>query len=78
MSEDFLRGVLPPFRVNNLSQIEDDHASTTIAACSGIFGHPEAAKLAYLGIYGLQHRERQESAGIQRHPMAWTSTSTKP
>ena len=29
----------------------------------GIFGHPEAAKLAYLGIYGLQHRG-QESAGI--------------
>ena len=29
----------------------------------GIFGHPEAAKLAYLGIYALQHRG-QESAGI--------------
>ena len=29
----------------------------------GIFGHPEAAKLAYLGLYALQHRG-QESAGI--------------
>ena len=29
----------------------------------GVFGHPEAAKLTYLGLYGLQHRG-QESAGI--------------
>ena len=29
----------------------------------GIFGHPEAAKMAYLGVYALQHRG-QESAGI--------------
>ncbi len=29
----------------------------------GIFGHPEAARLAYLGLYALQHRG-QESAGI--------------
>jgi amidophosphoribosyltransferase len=28
-----------------------------------IFGHPEAAKMAYLGLYSLQHRG-QESAGI--------------
>lgn len=28
-----------------------------------IYGHPEAAKLAYLGLYSLQHRG-QESAGI--------------
>jgi len=28
-----------------------------------VFGHPEAAKLTYLGLYGLQHRG-QESAGI--------------
>ncbi|ANM28670.1 amidophosphoribosyltransferase [Acidobacteria bacterium Mor1] len=29
----------------------------------GIFGHPEAANLAYLGLYALQHRG-QESGGI--------------
>ena len=29
----------------------------------GVFGHPEAAQLAYLGLYALQHRG-QESAGI--------------
>lgn len=28
-----------------------------------VYGHPEAAKLTYLGLYGLQHRG-QESAGI--------------
>ena len=30
---------------------------------AGVFGHSEAAKLAYLGLYALQHRG-QESAGI--------------
>src|SRR5271166_4998067 len=29
----------------------------------GVYGHPEAAKLAFLGLYALQHRG-QESAGI--------------
>lgn len=29
----------------------------------GVFNHPEAAKIAYLGLYALQHRG-QESAGI--------------
>ena len=29
----------------------------------GIFGHPEAANLTYLGLFALQHRG-QESAGI--------------
>lgn len=29
----------------------------------GIYGHPEAAKMSYFGMYALQHRG-QESAGI--------------
>src|SRR5437870_526629 len=32
-------------------------------AVVGVYGHPEAAKLTYLGLYALQHRG-QESAGI--------------
>jgi amidophosphoribosyltransferase len=32
-------------------------------AIFGVYGHPEAAKLAYLGLYALQHRG-QESSGI--------------
>jgi len=31
----------------------------------GVFGHPEAANLAYLGMYALQHRG-QESAASYR------------
>ena len=41
---------------------EDDHFHDHCGVC-GVFGHPEAAKLAYLGLYSLQHRG-QESAGI--------------
>ena len=33
----------------------------------GIFGHPDAANLTYLGLYAMQHRG-QESAGI----VTWT------
>ena len=29
----------------------------------GVFGHPEAVQMTYLGLYALQHRG-QESAGI--------------
>ena len=32
-------------------------------AVFGIFGHPEAANMTYLGLYALQHRG-QESSGI--------------
>ena len=48
--------------MNQLIQVDDDHFHDHCGVF-GIFGHPEAAKLAYLGIYALQHRG-QESAGI--------------
>src|SRR5215472_12937129 len=47
--------------MNSLSQFDDhfhDHCGVF-----GVFGHPEAANLVYLGLYALQHRG-QESAGI--------------
>jgi amidophosphoribosyltransferase len=41
---------------------DDDHFHDECGVF-GVFGHPEAANLAYLGLYALQHRG-QESAGI--------------
>jgi amidophosphoribosyltransferase len=41
---------------------DDDHFHDQ-CGIFGIFGHPEAAALTYLGLYALQHRG-QESAGI--------------
>ena len=45
-----------------LAAIDDDHFHDR-CALFGIFGHPEAAHLTYLGLYAQQHRG-QESAGI--------------
>lgn len=42
--------------------IADDHFHDECGVF-GVFGHPEAANLTYLGLYALQHRG-QESAGI--------------
>ncbi len=47
---------------HDLRLIEDDHFHDHCAVC-GVYGHSEAAKLAYLSLYALQHRG-QESAGI--------------
>jgi amidophosphoribosyltransferase len=40
----------------------DDHPRES-CGIFGVYGHPEAAKLTYFGLYALQHRG-QESAGI--------------
>ncbi len=45
-----------------LRRIEDDHFKDQ-CGIFGVFGHPEASNLTYLGLYALQHRG-QESAGI--------------
>src|SRR5260221_3939526 len=45
-----------------LTRVLDDHFHDECGVF-GVFGHPEAANLAYLGLSALQHRG-QESAGI--------------
>jgi amidophosphoribosyltransferase len=47
---------------HRLASLSDDHFHDR-CALFGIYGHPEAAHLTYLGLYALQHRG-QESAGI--------------
>src|SRR6202140_3715889 len=48
--------------MTGLIQIENTRFPYHCGVC-GVFAHPEAAKLAYLGLYALEHRG-QESAGI--------------
>ncbi len=43
--------------------LTDDEKPKDECGIFGIFGHPDAAQLTYLGLYALQHRG-QESAGI--------------
>jgi amidophosphoribosyltransferase len=45
-----------------VTPVDDDHFRDH-CGLFGIFGHPEAPRLTYLGLYALQHRG-QESAGI--------------
>ena len=54
-----------PLKLNVLSPVDDRAADKFHDECGvfGIFGHPEASNLTYLGIHALQHRG-QESAGI--------------
>ncbi len=49
----------PPFV---RAALDDDHFHDQ-CGLFGVFGHPEAAHLTYMGLYALQHRG-QESAGI--------------
>jgi amidophosphoribosyltransferase len=57
MNEDLFNSATKPDET-----MDDDHPRE---ACGifGVYGHPEAAKLCYFGLYALQHRG-QESAGI--------------
>jgi len=52
---------------DNLAVVVDDEARLDAfheeCGVFGVYGHPEAANLVYLGLYALQHRG-QESAGI--------------
>jgi amidophosphoribosyltransferase len=48
--------------VSKLIRLDHDHFHDHCGVF-GVFNHPEAAKLTYLGLYALQHRG-QESAGI--------------
>ena len=48
--------------MNEKLAFADDHFHDECGVF-GVFGHPEAANLTYLGLYALQHRG-QESAGI--------------
>ena len=43
--------------------MEDDGRPRDACGVFGIYGHPEAAKVTYFGLYALQHRG-QESTGI--------------
>src|SRR3989442_20343 len=52
---------LAPTRVIHPAQ-DDDHFHDECGVF-GVYNHPEAANLTYLGLHGLQHRG-QESAGI--------------
>ncbi len=54
---------LPPPYQHRLVPGEADDAIYDECGVFGVYGHPEAAKLIYLGLYALQHRG-QEGGGI--------------
>ncbi|MFI5331885.1 MAG: amidophosphoribosyltransferase, partial [Desulfobaccales bacterium] len=43
--------------------LQDDDKPREHCGIFGIYGHPEAARLTFFGLYALQHRG-QESCGI--------------
>src|SRR4029078_9850104 len=54
-----------PNRQTRTTQLTEIEITKLREECGvfGIFGHPDAARLTYLGLYALQHRG-QESCGI--------------
>ncbi len=50
------------FRAEDMNRVQEDQPHEFCGLC-GVCGHPDAARLAYLGLYALQHRG-QESAGV--------------
>src|SRR6516225_8415564 len=57
---------VPPSAAEGLADVAesgDDDRFHDECGVFGIFGHPEAANMTYLGLHALQHRG-QESAGI--------------
>ncbi len=59
-------------RLPVLSSLPTDDKFHDECGVFGVFGHPEAANLSYLGIHALQHRG-QESAGIA----SWDGTQVR-
>lgn len=53
----------PPLVLPRQLKRQDDDILQDECGVFGVFGHPEAANLIYLGLYALQHRG-QEGAGI--------------
>jgi amidophosphoribosyltransferase len=53
----------PPAQYRSLVRPEQDDHLRDECGLFGVYGHPEAAKMIYLGLYALQHRG-QEGAGI--------------
>ena len=51
------------FREEDISGVPVDDEPREFCGLCGVSGHPDAARLVYLGLYALQHRG-QESAGI--------------
>ena len=60
---DSLVANLPPRHPHRLFESESEDHLHDECGVFGVFGHPEAAKMIYLGLYALQHRG-QEGAGI--------------
>jgi amidophosphoribosyltransferase len=68
-NEEQMRGFFASLRMTSVESEEDDEDSTPFdklreeCGIMAVYGHPDAARMTYWGLYALQHRG-QESAGI--------------